>query len=238
MPSILSQNGSGSLALNNMSGSDEYMSGSDEYMSGSDEYMSESNYYNITTQIPDTDSSRSEGGIIVLIVIASVICCFCSPFICDRCSKICETLECHCIHDTFKLIGNICFDMLGCIFCNWPNTRDYCNENETGYCNEFRCCCRSYCSRDCFSRIYLRLCPYSCRCEKKKSQTTHIENTNFEIIVTQPVDRNYFCVICHEEFGKGKHGKLSCGHKFHKECIDEWLSVSVHKDCPVCRHPT
>lgn len=219
MPYVLSENVSNSLDINNMFGYNDY-----------------NTTVNNSTQIPETESSRSDGSFIVVIVIASCVCCFCFPFICDNCSKCCDNLECYCLHDTFKLCGNMCFDMLGCMFCNWPVTSEYCNDNGTGHCNEIRCCCRSYFSRDCFSRIYSRLCPYSCRCEKKEPQTTQIENL-FEIVVTQPVDRSNFCVICHEDFGKGKHAKLECGHKFHKKCIEEWLSVSAHKDCPVCRHP-
>ena len=175
MPCISSINVSNSPDLNNLFGYDDYN-------------ISVNN--GNSTQIPDTESSWSDGGIILLILIGSCICCF-SPFICDTFSKCCDNLD----------------------FCY-----------------------RSYCSRDFFSRIYSRLCPYSCSCEKKEPQTTHIENL-FEIVVTQPVDRSIFCVICYEEFGKGKHGKLQCGHKFHRDCIEKWLSVSAHKDCPVCRHP-
>lgn len=40
------------------------------------------------------------------------------------------------------------------------------------------------------------------------------------------------CCICYDGIVEGK--MLSCGHIYHKECIDEWFKEK--KICPYCRH--
>ena len=41
------------------------------------------------------------------------------------------------------------------------------------------------------------------------------------------------CVVCQYEFKNGEEvTKLSCGHLFHSECVDTWLSKN--KVCPMC----
>lgn len=44
------------------------------------------------------------------------------------------------------------------------------------------------------------------------------------------------CVICLEEYDRyifEQKTKLLCGHKYHKRCIDRWLSQNP--SCPYCR---
>ena len=42
------------------------------------------------------------------------------------------------------------------------------------------------------------------------------------------------CIICLEEIKKDQIiPKLSCDHKFHKECINSW--INVNSSCPICR---
>jgi hypothetical protein len=45
------------------------------------------------------------------------------------------------------------------------------------------------------------------------------------------------CTICLSEF---EHGEilavLPCGHRFHDECVREWLACSVK--CPLCKRPS
>uniref|UniRef100_A0A7N0VJ51 RING-type E3 ubiquitin transferase n=1 Tax=Kalanchoe fedtschenkoi TaxID=63787 RepID=A0A7N0VJ51_KALFE len=43
------------------------------------------------------------------------------------------------------------------------------------------------------------------------------------------------CAVCLSGFGDGEVGRRlpSCGHAFHVECIDMWLST--HFSCPICR---
>ena len=45
------------------------------------------------------------------------------------------------------------------------------------------------------------------------------------------VDEGVECCICYEGVVEGK--MLSCGHIYHKECIDEWFKEK--KICPYCR---
>jgi len=42
------------------------------------------------------------------------------------------------------------------------------------------------------------------------------------------------CNICISELESGDFlRKLTCGHKFHKDCIDTWLSENI--TCPICK---
>ncbi|WVY94933.1 hypothetical protein V8G54_034021 [Vigna mungo] len=50
-------------------------------------------------------------------------------------------------------------------------------------------------------------------------------------------DEELECVICLSAFEGGEVGRClpKCGHGFHVECIDMWLSS--HSNCPICRAP-
>ena len=42
------------------------------------------------------------------------------------------------------------------------------------------------------------------------------------------------CTICQFDFDDGEiMRKLSCGHLYHKGCVDDWLMKD--KKCPVCK---
>ncbi|KAL6999291.1 RING-type E3 ubiquitin transferase [Sarracenia purpurea var. burkii] len=43
------------------------------------------------------------------------------------------------------------------------------------------------------------------------------------------------CIVCLEDFRSGELTRMlpSCEHRFHLQCIDEWLTR--HSSCPVCR---
>ena len=45
------------------------------------------------------------------------------------------------------------------------------------------------------------------------------------------------CIICTLEYEKEENKfALTCGHVFHKECIDLWLNKGTHnRTCPLCR---
>lgn len=49
---------------------------------------------------------------------------------------------------------------------------------------------------------------------------------------------NKVCSICMDNFAQGDMIRLlpGCGHTFHSECVDEWLSL--HATCPICRMDT
>ena len=47
------------------------------------------------------------------------------------------------------------------------------------------------------------------------------------------------CSVCLEDIHKDNGKQLSCGHRFHKDCLDKWLSMGHDKtngcSCPNCR---
>ena len=44
---------------------------------------------------------------------------------------------------------------------------------------------------------------------------------------------NDVCPICLDEFQEKKMIKINCGHLFHSQCIEQWITVNAR--CPVCR---
>jgi hypothetical protein len=50
-----------------------------------------------------------------------------------------------------------------------------------------------------------------------------------EVIIKVEIETE--CCICYEGVIEGK--MLSCGHIYHKECIDEWFKEK--RICPYCR---
>uniref|UniRef100_A0A8D2IV32 RING-type E3 ubiquitin transferase n=1 Tax=Varanus komodoensis TaxID=61221 RepID=A0A8D2IV32_VARKO len=41
------------------------------------------------------------------------------------------------------------------------------------------------------------------------------------------------CAVCLEEFGEGQELRIvTCGHEFHRQCVDPWLQE--HQTCPLC----
>ena len=52
-----------------------------------------------------------------------------------------------------------------------------------------------------------------------------------------PQDTN--CSVCFENMDENNSRKLNpCGHRFHNQCINEWMSTSggAGNTCPMCRH--
>uniref|UniRef100_A0A7S2UR21 RING-type domain-containing protein n=1 Tax=Attheya septentrionalis TaxID=420275 RepID=A0A7S2UR21_9STRA len=61
-------------------------------------------------------------------------------------------------------------------------------------------------------------------------QTFHNDDDEKNASNDKPV-----CNICLEEFQTGDEiRKLSCLHRFHKQCIDRWLGTVA--SCPICKH--
>jgi len=54
--------------------------------------------------------------------------------------------------------------------------------------------------------------------------------------ITNPDDRDNECIICFNDMNDATMiTRLSCGHKFHTDCIRDWLSFN--NTCPVCKRP-
>ncbi|MED6131665.1 hypothetical protein PIB30_011816 [Stylosanthes scabra] len=64
-----------------------------------------------------------------------------------------------------------------------------------------------------------------------------IYTTNNEKVLEHDDEEELECVICLSSFIDGEMGRClpKCGHGFHVECIDMWLSS--HSNCPICRAP-
>ncbi len=70
----------------------------------------------------------------------------------------------------------------------------------------------------------------------KLNNITSLNNQNnigTNLIVINP-NYNDSCSICLQNFNDNETLKLlNCNHKFHKNCIDEW--IKINKNCPICR---
>ena len=80
---------------------------------------------------------------------------------------------------------------------------------------------------------------------RKKSAATRIQKTlrgkhgrkrakKFRSIKRNNAIIENECPICNEQLIEGV-SVLSCGHRFHNECIEPWLTS--HNSCPLCRRP-
>jgi hypothetical protein len=87
----------------------------------------------------------------------------------------------------------------------------------------------------------LGLTPGSGGLESFLSQTVTVRPTQEQInnnttLSTSDAVQDDNCAICQDSIDSGQEMRRinHCGHFFHKECIDTWLSTNVH--CPTCRH--
>ena len=80
---------------------------------------------------------------------------------------------------------------------------------------------------------------------RKKSAATRIQKTlrgkhgrkrakKFRSIKRNNAIKENECPICNEQLMEGVN-VLTCGHRFHNECIESWLTS--HNSCPLCRRP-
>lgn len=55
---------------------------------------------------------------------------------------------------------------------------------------------------------------------------------------TKPAAEDH-CVVCDEPLGTRRAAALPCGHRFHADCVGEWLGRRRNLDpnCPLCRAP-
>lgn len=74
-------------------------------------------------------------------------------------------------------------------------------------------------------------------CEKfllQKIKSSKSEKTHYNRISSN--DQEITCSICLDLFKEGLYKRtLTCGHVFHKKCIDKWITKDFQKTCPICR---
>ena len=105
-----------------------------------------------------------------------------------------------------------------CAFCMAP-AKNKCS----------RCQLVLYCNEECQKNHWKEEHKYSCfspeerKASKQPDPRAVEESGNFEE-----------CCICLGFLSKGIQ-KLSCGHIFHKDCIDELRKKGVQQVCPLCR---
>lgn len=60
--------------------------------------------------------------------------------------------------------------------------------------------------------------------------------TATEVFTNETLNPDTCCTICQDDLPVGCQVRKirSCGHQFHKNCIDQWFERNVR--CPVCRH--
>ena len=49
-------------------------------------------------------------------------------------------------------------------------------------------------------------------------------------------DNDSFCIFCNESMKQNEFKRvLSCGHEYHKKCIDKWIFKYYSSFCPCCK---
>ena len=56
---------------------------------------------------------------------------------------------------------------------------------------------------------------------------------NVEEVVEEVVEEHNDCPICIDSLTNATQHTTSCGHTYHKTCIEKWLTG--HSNCPLCR---
>lgn len=70
--------------------------------------------------------------------------------------------------------------------------------------------------------------------DKKKRAGRIIKRLQSEILEDASAYNNEQCVICMDSYAEGEKIKsLLCGHRFHSECLDSWMSNSGCTTCPL-----
>ena len=61
---------------------------------------------------------------------------------------------------------------------------------------------------------------------------------SYSNIIDRPkLDDTEECIICNDNLNNEELRVFFCLHKFHKKCIDDWLTTKKTLDCPVCNQP-
>lgn len=71
-----------------------------------------------------------------------------------------------------------------------------------------------------------------------KEELDKIPVNIYKEIKTEIKEKNECCPVCRDNFDDNDNVRtLNCGHIFHTDCVDNWLTNHSHK-CPCCRQTT
>ena len=71
--------------------------------------------------------------------------------------------------------------------------------------------------------------------DRGADQNTIDSNSATEQMVVEEGQAAPVCTICMSEMEHGQTvRRLPCMHRYHPECVDQWLQMN--KSCPVCKH--
>jgi len=70
--------------------------------------------------------------------------------------------------------------------------------------------------------------------ETTPSQAADAKTTEVDPLISENVDDSRVCIICLDTYARGERIRLlPCVHRFHVDCIDQWLKK--HTTCPLCK---
>lgn len=70
--------------------------------------------------------------------------------------------------------------------------------------------------------------------EKKEQKLLISKQKDYFINNSSSIKNNEECIICLEKISRKDRHFLHCGHYFHCDCINKWLSMDKNK-CPLCK---
>ena len=97
-------------------------------------------------------------------------------------------------------------------------------------------CKHKFC-KDCFGK-WIKInnnCPYCRREEPTLIEDVQNVKQSFPRREIAGSSNEEVCPICLVGIGSSELITTACRHKFHKECLNKWVEVSPHENCPVCR---
>lgn len=83
--------------------------------------------------------------------------------------------------------------------------------------------------------VFIAFCVWIELCKKKDMALLPKKLEGQKVVKIGGKARALICPICFENFAQDTCArKLTCGHLFHRNCIDPWLLWRCYK-CPLCR---
>jgi len=83
-------------------------------------------------------------------------------------------------------------------------------------------------------RHYKSIKPHLKTKKHDKNLIKHRQNNNPQNNPENIHENNHECSICLSDITVNNLHTTSCGHYFHKDCIQQW--ITIHNNCPNCRH--